>query len=94
MNAKSKVLGPQNLDSGQCPQGAHKATGKAAGDFTYNFVYDAGNSADTTAKGIEYAQVVYTGIKGAAFEIGYSSTPFTLDQATSAYDLLFLERST
>ncbi len=57
------------------------------------FVWDGGNSQDTTAKGIQTAQIIYTGLKGAAFELGYSNTFFTLDQSTSANDLLFLERA-
>ncbi|MDB5393659.1 MAG: porin [Rhodospirillales bacterium] len=94
-HADSKVVGPQNLNAGFNARRARiGVTGKAGGDFSYSFIYDAGNSADTTPKGIEYAQVIYNGWKGVALELGYSSTYFTLDQATSANDLLFLERST
>ncbi len=93
--ADNKAVGPQNLNSGFNARRARiGVTGKAGGDFSYTFIYDGGNSADTTPKGIEYAQVVYNGWKGVALELGYSSTYFTLDQATSANDLLFLERST
>ena len=64
-----------------------------ADDFAFALVWDGGNSQDTTPKGIQTAQVVYTGFKGAAVELGYSNTFFTLDQSTSANDLLFLERA-
>ena len=69
-------------------------TGKAAGDFTYTFIYDGGNSSDATAKGIETAQVSYGGIKNLAIDFGYSNTLFTLDQSTSSADTLFMERAT
>jgi phosphate-selective porin OprO/OprP len=67
--------------------------GTAFGSWGYALVYDAGNSSDQTPKGIETAQVVYAGLPGVAFEIGYSNTFFTLDQATSSNDTLFLERA-
>jgi len=93
--AKNKSIGPQNLNSGFNARRARiGVTGKAAGDFTYNFIYDAGNSSDATAKGIEAAQVAYLGLKNFQFDIGYGSQPFTMDQATSSYDTLLMERST
>ncbi|MDB5396504.1 MAG: Phosphatespecific outer rane porin OprP Pyrophosphatespecific outer rane porin OprO [Rhodospirillales bacterium] len=93
--AKSKVVGPQNLNSGFNARRARiGVTGRAGGDFTYTFIYDAGNSSDATPKGIETAQVNYVGIKGLSVDFGYSNTPFTLDQATSSYDTLFMERAT
>ncbi len=89
------TLGPQNLNSGFNARRARiGVTGKAAGDFTYTFIYDGGNSSDATAKGIEAAQVSYTGIKNLSIDFGYSNTLFTLDQSTSSYDTLFMERAT
>ena len=91
---KSKS-GPQNLNSGFNARRARiGVTGKAAGDFTYTFIYDAGNSSDATPKGIEAAQVAYVGLKNFQFDLGYGSQPFTMDQSTSSYDTLFMERST
>jgi phosphate-selective porin OprO/OprP len=91
----SKVVGPQALSNGVNARRARiGVSGTAAGGWSYAFIYDAGNSQDTTPKGIETAQIVYGGIKGAAFEVGYSNTFFTLDQSTSGNDLLFLERAT
>jgi phosphate-selective porin OprO/OprP len=69
------------------------ATGKVAGDWTYNFIYDTGNSQDGTARGIQSAQLIYNGIKGMAFELGYSDTYFTLDESISSNDIMFIERS-
>ena len=89
----SSVVGPQGLSNGFNARRARIGVTGAAGDFNFGFVYDAGNSQDTTARGIQTAQIIYSGIKGAALEAGYSATYFTLDQATSANDLLFMERS-
>jgi phosphate-selective porin OprO and OprP len=90
----SKVVGAQALSDGVNARRARiGVAGTAAGGFSYAFLYDGGNSQDTTAKGIETAQIVYGGIKGVALELGYSNTLFTLDQSTSGNDLVFLERS-
>jgi phosphate-selective porin OprO/OprP len=91
---RSRVVGPQQLSNGTNARRARIGfAGKAAGDWSYAFIYDAGNSQDTTQRGIETAQIVYGGFKGLALEIGYSNTFFTLDQSTSSNDLLFLERA-
>lgn len=91
----SRFVGPQQLSNGVNARRARiGVTGTAGGNFAFALVYDAGNSSDQTAKGIETAQIIYNGLRGAAFEIGYSSTFFTLDQATSSNDTLFLERAT
>ena len=90
----SKVVGPQDLSNGVNSRRARIGfAGAAFGNFGFAFVYDAGNSSDATQRGIETAQVVYTGLKGAAVELGYSNTFFTLDQSTGSGDLLFLERA-
>jgi phosphate-selective porin OprO/OprP len=90
----SKFVGPQSLSEGVNARRARIGiTGIAAGSWGYAFVYDAGNSSDATPKGIETAQIIYSGLRGAAFELGYSNTYFTLDQATSSNDTLFLERA-
>lgn len=95
---KSKEVGPQNLNSGFNLRRARiGVTGKAAGDFTYAFAYDGGGSSDQLNAGnntIQSAQVGYTGIKNAVLEIGYSDTFFTLDEATSSNDIMFMERAT
>ena len=94
-NHRSSAVGPQELSDGVNARRARIGiTGTAFGSWGYAFVYDAGNSSDQTPKGIETAQIVYGGLRGAAFEIGYSNTYFTLDQATGSNDTLFLERAT
>ena len=88
-------VGPQALSNGSNARRARfGVVGGTPGGWSFAFVYDAGNSQDTTPRGIETAQVVYGGmIPGSAVELGYSDTYFTLDQATRSRDLLFLERS-
>jgi phosphate-selective porin OprO/OprP len=90
-----KGTSPQNLNSGFNLRRARiGVVGKAAGDFTYGFIYDAGGSSDQSPSGIQTAQVGYTGIKNTILEIGYSDTFFTLDEAPGSNDILFLERAT
>jgi len=92
--AANAFVGPQSLSNGVNARRARVGVvGTAPGGWGFALVYDAGNSQDATPKGIETAQIVYGGLKGAAFEIGYSNTFFTLDQSTGSNDLLFLERS-
>jgi phosphate-selective porin OprO/OprP len=84
-----------NLSSGFNARRARiGVTGKAFGDWTYTFIYDAGNSNDLTPRGIEYAQINYRGFKNTILDFGYSETPFTLDTATNTNDIMFMERST
>jgi phosphate-selective porin OprO/OprP len=95
LHPASPLSGPQRLTDGVNARRARiGVTGTAPGGWGFALVWDAGNSSDQTAKGIETAQIVYGGVKGMAVEAGYSNTFFTLDQATGSNDLLFLERST
>jgi len=90
----SKATGPGDLSSGFNARRARiGVTGKVDGDWGYTFIYDAGNSQDNTPKGIQTAQVAYNGFKNTALEFGYSDTFFTLDEATSSNDIMFLERA-
>jgi phosphate-selective porin OprO/OprP len=93
---RSTAVGAQHITSGiNTRRGRIGVTGKVFGDWSYAFIYDAGNSQDTTPKGIQSAQLSYNGFKGVIIDLpGYSSTPFTLEQATSAADIMFLERAT
>src|SRR3984893_15919106 len=90
----SRASPVSNLSSGFNARRARiGVTGKAFGDWTYTFIYDAGNSNDLTPRGIEYAQINYRGFKNTILDFGYSDTFFTLDEATSSNDLMFMERS-
>jgi phosphate-selective porin OprO/OprP len=100
----SRFSSPQNLDDGINARRARLGViGKFAGDFNYYFIYDFGGSSDGFGgtggvggggtSGIENAYISYTGIKGFAFEAGYMDTPYTLDEATSSNDIMFMERA-
>jgi phosphate-selective porin OprO/OprP len=90
----SPLVGPQQLSNGfNARRARFGIAGVVASDWAYAFVYDAGNSSDATPKGLTTAQIIWTGPRGTAWELGYSSTYFTLDQSTSSPDLLFLERA-
>jgi phosphate-selective porin OprO and OprP len=85
----------QDLSSGFNARRARiGVVGKVFGDWSYAFIYDAGNSNDVTPKGIQSAQVSYNGFKNTALDFGYSDTFFTLDESTSSNDIMFMERAT
>ena len=90
------AVGTQHLTSGFNARRARiGVTGKVASDWTYNFIYDAGNSQDTAGAGIQTAQITYNGFKDVIIDLpGYSEPPFTLETATSSNDIVFMERST
>ncbi len=101
----SKFASVQDLNSGVNARRARLGvTGKFAGDWAYTFIYDFGGSTDegpggggVTTGGIQSAQITYNGLyKGpypVAFDVGYMDTPFTLDEATSSNDIMFVERA-
>ena len=88
-------VGPQTLASGFNARRARiGVTGKVGGVWTYQFIYDAGNSSDATAGGVEWAQISYVGFKGVQIDLpGYSEPAFTLETAQSSNDIMFLERA-
>jgi len=102
----SRFAAVHNLNSGVNARRARLGvTGKFDGDWAYTLIYDFGGSTDmgpggagTTTGGIEWASLTYNGLnKGPlplAFDIGYIDTPFTLDEATSSNDIMFVERPT
>jgi len=83
--------------------------GKFFGDWNYALIYDFGGSSDGFgstapgslpgggASGVENAYLSYTGFKPfggkMAIEGGVFDLPYTLDEATSSNDILFMERS-
>src|SRR5215469_11261000 len=101
----SKSAAVQNLNSGVNARRARLGvTGKFAGDWAYTLIYDFGGTTDTgpggagtTTGGIQSALITYNGLnKGpypVAFDIGYMDTPFTLEEATSSNDIMFVERA-
>ncbi len=69
-------------------------TGRAMGDFTYTLILDAGGGGGDSTAAINEARFGYNGIRNTVLEIGYGAQYFTLDEATSSNDIMFLERST
>jgi phosphate-selective porin OprO and OprP len=69
--------------------------GKFFNDWNYALIYDFGGSTDATpATGIENAYITYNGLSPhVAFDLGYLDVPFTLDEATSSNDIMFIERA-
>jgi len=101
----SALTAPHDLDSGVNARRARLGVvGKFMGDWQYTFIYDFGGSSDgglgasagnggAPTSGIENAYVSYTGLKPFAIEGGYMDVPWTLDEATSSNDIMFMERS-
>jgi phosphate-selective porin OprO/OprP len=92
---------PQNLDNGFNARRARIGVlGTFMGDWNYALVYDFGGSEDgfppvagAPTSGIENAYLSYTGFKPFAIEGGYMDLPYTLDEATSSNDIMFMERA-
>ena len=73
-------------------------TGKANNDFTYQLILDGGGTNDGLPAGgstplVNTAQIGYTGIANTIIEAGYFAQYFTLDEATSSNNILFMERA-
>jgi phosphate-selective porin OprO/OprP len=84
-------------------------TGKFFSDWNFALIYDFGGSSDGFGgaapgslpgggvSGVENAYLSYTGLKPfggkMAIEAGIMDLPYTLDEATSSNDILFMERA-
>lgn len=89
------AVGTQVLSSGFNARRARiGVNGKVGGVWSYQFIYDGGNSADNNPAGVQWAQIAYVGFKGVQIDLpGYSEVPFTLEYAESSNDTLFIERA-
>ena len=89
--------GPHSLTSGVNARRARLGVlGKFMGDWNYTFIIDAGGSSDATSAStslIENAYLSYNGFRPVAVDLGYLDVPFTLDEATSSNDIMFIERA-
>lgn len=77
------------------------------GDWAYRLIYDLGSSADSTGagvsggvtSGVENAYFTYNGfykkdnLVPVAIDAGYLDVPWTLEEAMSSNDIMFLERA-
>jgi phosphate-selective porin OprO/OprP len=91
---------PNNLNSGENFRRARLGVvGKVAGDWNYALIYDFGGSTDTggtgtfNGGGIETAEISYNGFRPLTIEGGAQDIPYTLDEAISSNDIMFIERS-
>ena len=101
LNQKAEgTTGPGTTAGGKLSSGVNVRrarlgiTGKAMGDFTYTLILDAGGGSGDSTASINEARLGYTGIKNTVLEIGYGAQYFTLEEATSSNDNMFVERST
>lgn len=73
--------------------------GKIGGVWGYTLIGDFGGSSDNTGTSnsgnaiIEDAHISYLGIKDTTIDLGYTDIPWTLGEATSSNDIMFIERS-
>ena len=96
------------LDSGVNARRARLGVGGTLfSDWAYRLVYDFGSSADSVTpgisgaatSGIENAYITYNGfykptnVLPVAIDVGYLDIPFTLGEATSSNDIMFMERA-
>ncbi len=96
------------LDSGINARRARLGiAGTFQNDFAYRFIYDFGGSSDSqtagvsgaSTSGIENGYITYNGFYHpeyrvpVALDLGYLDVPWTLDEATSSNDIMFLERA-
>jgi phosphate-selective porin OprO/OprP len=96
------------LDSGINARRARLGIGGVfLSDWAYRLIYDFGSSSDSLTtgvsgagtSGVENAYLTYNGFYKKsnalpiAIDIGYLDVPWTLDEATSSNDIMFLERA-
>jgi phosphate-selective porin OprO and OprP len=99
VDPKNKRVGPTNLNSGENFRRARLGVvGKVFGDWNYALIYDFGGTTDSgaggiNASGIEQAEISYTGFRPFVVEGGAQDVPYTLDEATSSNDIMFIERA-
>jgi phosphate-selective porin OprO/OprP len=109
LDAADYVKSPTTpLDSGVNARRARLGIGGTfMNDWSYRLIYDFGSSADSLTpgvagaptSGVENAYLTYNGFNKQsnafplAIDIGYLDIPWTLDEATSSNDIMFMERA-
>jgi phosphate-selective porin OprO/OprP len=87
---------PQRLNDGVNARRARLGVvGTFARDFEFGLILDGGGTTDGTAS-LNQAFLIYRGFKSfhnLAIEGGYIDVPYTLDEATSSNNIMFLERA-
>ncbi len=104
VDPRNTLTGPTQLNSGENVRRARLGIqGKVLGDWNYALIYDFGGSSDngpgtpgstgaTATGGIETAEISYNGFRPSPSK-AVSRTFYTLDEATSSNDIMFIERS-
>jgi phosphate-selective porin OprO/OprP len=70
--------------------------GKVAGDWNYALIAEFGGTSDATSASssiINNAFISYNGFRPVGIDFGYIDVPWSLEEATSSNDIMFLERS-
>ena len=92
----SALTAPQQLNNGVNARRARLGVvGTFARDFDFGLVLDGGGTTDGAAS-LNKAYVTYRGFKSfynLSLDAGYIDVPYTLDQATSSNNTLFMERA-
>ncbi len=87
---------PQTLNDGVNARRARiGVTGRFARDWDYALIYDFGGTQDGTGQ-LENAFLTYRGFRdfyNLAIDGGYLDVPYTLDEATSSNNIMFMERA-
>lgn len=89
------LTAPQTAQNGVNARRARiGVVGTFAGDWDYNLIFDMGGSQDgPSTSSLENAFLTYKGIKNLYIEGGYLDVPYTLDEATSSNNIMFMERA-
>jgi phosphate-selective porin OprO and OprP len=84
---------PQTLNDGVNARRARLGViGTFARDWEWGVIVDAGGTPDGPV-GLNNAYFAYKGVKGLLIQGGYIDVPYTLDEATSSNNIIFMERA-
>lgn len=90
---KSGTTNPQSVNDGVNARRARLGIiGTFSRDWEWGVIVDAGGTQDGTV-GLNNAYVAYKGVKGLLIQGGYIDVPYTLDEATSSNNIIFMERA-
>lgn len=91
--AKKLSTGPDLSSGANIRRAQLGVQGKIFGDWSYNFNYDFGNSAYETPGKILNAYVQYDGLAPFSVRLGAFAPSYSVEDQTSAGELMFLERN-
>ncbi|SFL65931.1 phosphate-selective porin OprO and OprP [Bradyrhizobium sp. NFR13] len=90
---KSAGTSPQSVNDGINARRARLGLiGTFNKDWEYGVIVDAGGTTDGDVT-LNNAYVAYKGVKGLLIQGGYIDVPYTLDEATSSNNIMFMERA-